>query len=470
MHKGIYKKNLLVPFLKIVVDIISIEAAIILSYVIRFHSPFTDFIPVPKGIIPPFTTYLYFSFLIILIFIFLFSIANSYRSRFFTTFSEDIPVVLKTCLTAILLSMSVAFLYRDFSYSRLVFILIFFNTNIILLIERYIFHKFKKYFLKKGFNVLRVYILGTPQNIPPIYEKLKVSENYKFDIKGYYCNENIDSITAPYFGSVEESHTALDQNDFDGLILAFDHHNHSYILDIIKLTEGKNIELFYAPDFLDIITSHFTVMEINGTPLFQFKAFTISGWQGLLKRTFDFIISIFSIIVLSPLFFILSSIIKMNSKGPIFYKQKRVSLDGKEFSMIKFRSMRTDAESESGPVWAKENDPRTTSIGKFLRRTSLDELPQLWNILIGDMSLVGPRPERLHFINQFKDNIPKYLERHRLRSGMTGWAQVNGLRGQSPIEQRTKFDLYYIENWSLWFDIKIIIMTFITIFKGENAY
>jgi len=132
--------------------------------------------------------------------------------------------------------------------------------------------------------------------------------------------------------------------------------------------------------------------------------------------------------------------------------------------------MRTDAEDESGPVWTKENDPRTTSVGKFLRRSSLDELPQLWNILIGEMSLVGPRPERLHFINQFKDDIPKYTERHRLRSGMTGWAQVNGMRGQSPIEERTKLDLFYIENWSLWFDIKIIIKTFIAIFKGENAY
>jgi len=470
MNKGIYKRNLFVPFLKIIIDIVSIESAIMVAYTIRFYSSFTDFFPVPKGIIPPFANYFYFSFLIIVIFIFLFSIANSYRSRFFTTFSEDIPVILKTCFMAILLSMSVAFLYRDFSYSRLVFFLIFLNSNFILLIERFLFHKFKKYFLKKGFNVLQIYILGTPENILPIYKKLKISENYRFDIKGYYCPKKIQSIAEPYLGEINESFSTLEKDDFDGLILAFDHHSHSKILDIIKLTEGKNVELFYAPDFLDIVTSHFTVLEINGMPLLQFKSFTISGWQGLLKRTFDIMISVFSIIVLSPLFLVVALLIKINSKGPVFFKQNRVSLDGKEFSMFKFRSMKTNAESETGPVWAKENDPRTTSIGKFLRRSSLDKLPQLWNILFGDMSLVGPRPERLHFINQFKDDIPKYLERHRLRSGMTGWAQVNGLRGQSPIEQRTKFDLYYIENWSLWFDIKIIIMTFITIFKGKNAY
>ena len=323
MDKGIYRRNLFVPFLKIVFDAISIELAIILAYVIRFNSSFIKIFPVPQGIIPPFTNYLYFSFLIIVIFIFLFSIANSYRSRFYTTFSEDIPDILKTCFMAILLAMSMAFLYRDFSYSRLVFLLIFINTNFILLIERYLFHKFKKFFLKKGFNVLRIYILGTPQNIPPIYEKLKVSENYQFNIKGYFCSEKIDTVSAPYLGSVEGSRPAIENDDFDGLILAFDHHNHSYILDIIKMTEGKNIELFYAPDFIDIITSHFTVMEINGTPLLQFKSFTISGWQGLLKRTFDFIISIFSLLLLSPLFLILSLIIKLNSRGPVFYKQNR---------------------------------------------------------------------------------------------------------------------------------------------------
>lgn len=470
MRKGIYKKNLLVPFLKIVLDVISVEMAIVIAYIVRFNSSFINIFPVPKGIVPPFSNYLYFSFLISIIFIFLFSISNSYRSRFFTTFSEDIPVILKTCFTAILLSMSMAFLYRDSSYSRLVFLLIFINTNFFLLVERYLFHKFKKFFLRKGFNVLRVFIIGMKKNIPAIYDKLVASENYKFEIKGYFCSEPIESISAPYLGHIDKSRGVFEKDDFDGIILAFDHHNQSYILDIIKLSEGKNIELFYAPDFLDIITSHFTVMEINGAPLLQFKSFTLSGWQGLLKRTFDFIISLIGIIVLSPLFLILSILIKLNSKGPVFYKQKRVSMDGKEFFMIKFRSMRTDAEDRTGPVWAKADDPRTTPVGKFLRRTSLDELPQLWNILKGEMSLVGPRPERPHFINQFKDDIPKYLERHRLRSGMTGWAQVNGLRGQSPIEQRTKFDLYYIENWSLWFDIKIIIMTFITIFKGENAY
>ena len=154
----------------------------------------------------------------------------------------------------------------------------------------------------------------------------------------------------------------------------------------------------------------------------------------------------------------------------MLYLQDRIGLDGNEFKMIKFRSMVLEAEKETGPIWTKENDPRVTFIGKILRRTSLDEFPQLINVLKGDMSIVGPRPERKVFVDQFKQYIPKYTERHRVRSGLTGWAQVNGLRGQSPIEERTRYDVYYIENWSLWFDIKIILMTFITIARGDNAY
>jgi exopolysaccharide biosynthesis polyprenyl glycosylphosphotransferase len=468
MKKGIYKRNLFVPFLKILSDVISIALANLLAYQIRFNSAFTEIIPVIDEI-PPFDAYLYFGIINILIFLILFSNYNSYRSRYFSTFSEDITIIFKVCTLAILFSMGFGFLYREFSYSRLVFFLIYIDSIILLLITRFIFHRFKFYFLQKGYNVLNVILAGSSSLLERIYHNLKENNIYRFDFAGYISSEKC-ALPLEYIGDSQNVSNISQLDKCDGFILAYDSKEHYNMLNILKFTEGKNFELFYVPDILDLLTSHINVLEINGTPLFQFKTFSLSGWQGLLKRTFDFILSLFSIIILSPIFFLLAVIIKLDSKGSVFYKQKRVSLDGKEFNMIKFRSMQSDAESASGPVWANKNDPRTTSVGKFIRRTSLDEIPQLWNILIGEMSLVGPRPERLHFINQFKDDIPKYLERHRLRSGMTGWAQVNGLRGQSPIEERTKFDLFYIENWSLWFDIKIIIMTFIAIFKGKNAY
>jgi exopolysaccharide biosynthesis polyprenyl glycosylphosphotransferase len=238
----------------------------------------------------------------------------------------------------------------------------------------------------------------------------------------------------------------------------------------LEISEGKNIELFFIPNILNIITSHTSSFEIAGTPVIRLKSVAFSGWQGFIKRSFDLVLSFMGLILLSPLLFTIAFLIKISSKGPVYYRQKRVGMDGNEFTMLKFRSMILDAESKTGPVWAKENDPRVTWIGKFLRRSSLDELPQLMNVLKGEMSVVGPRPERKVFVDEFQQRIPKYAERHRVRSGVTGWAQVNGLRGQSPIEDRTHYDVFYIENWSLWFDIKIILMTMLAIVRGENAY
>ncbi|MBC7257180.1 MAG: exopolysaccharide biosynthesis polyprenyl glycosylphosphotransferase, partial [Chloroflexi bacterium] len=175
---------------------------------------------------------------------------------------------------------------------------------------------------------------------------------------------------------------------------------------------------------------------------------------------------------LSPFMLLIALLIKLESKKPVFYTQERVGLDGKPFQMIKFRSMRMDAEAETGPVWATPDDPRKTRLGRFLRATSIDELPQLINVLLGEMSLVGPRPERPVFVEQFKQVVPRYMERHKEKAGLTGWAQVNGLRGDTSIIERTKYDLYYIENWSLLFDLKIIFRTFVNIFlrRDRNAY
>ncbi|RMF55722.1 MAG: undecaprenyl-phosphate glucose phosphotransferase [Calditrichaeota bacterium] len=470
MDNNIYKRNLLVPFLKMVGDALAVEAAVLFSYYLRFYSPLTRFIPVTKGY-PPFEQYLYFSFFLVGVSIVLFIRAYSYRSRFFSSFSQDIPVVLRTSLMSILVGMSAAFLYRGFSYSRLVFLLIFLNMNLFLLIERFVFHRIKRFFLTKGYNTIKVVLVGSVKNLFRVFDALHKDLNYNFQIAGYLANKPQKSLPLEYLGSVKKLPEVIEsREDVDGLIMAFDHQEHPLVLETLKATEGKNIELFYIPDMVDILTTRVQVLEVAGLPLLQVKAFLLSGWQGFLKRTFDIVIASLGLILLSPLMLLIALLIKLTSPGPVLYKQPRVGYDGREFDMLKFRSMRVDAEAETGPVWAKKDDPRATSIGKILRRTSLDELPQLINVLKGEMSIVGPRPERRHFVEQFQKYIPQYRERHRVRCGMTGWAQVNGLRGQSPIEERTKYDLYYIENWSIWFDLKIIIMTFIEIIRGENAY
>jgi exopolysaccharide biosynthesis polyprenyl glycosylphosphotransferase len=464
-----YRKNLFIPTLKITIDAILIEAAFLFSFWFRFYSPFTSIIPVTKGQ-PPFHNYLIASFILVLIYLILFGTMNSYRSRHFSTFTQDIPVVLKTCVLGILFAMSGAFLYRGFSYSRLTFLLMFINTTIFLLVGRYVFHRLRRFLMKGGYGLQRFLVVGSSKQIPWFFSQLERDLNHNLEILGYLSDTEMPDVKTPYLGAFTDLKEHMEKLDPDAILLAFDDHEHEMILKIMKDAEGKNIELFYLPDLLDMITSSRGTLEVGGIPIFRLKAIAFSGWQGFWKRAFDIVVSFLGLILLSPLLLLVALLVKISSIGPVFYKQERVGLDGQEFKMIKFRTMVVDAEKGTGPVWAKKDDPRTTSLGKFLRRTSIDEFPQLINVLKGEMSLVGPRPERLVFVKQFQQQVSKYAERHRVRSGITGWAQVNGLRGQSPIEERTRYDVYYIENWSLWFDIKIILMTFMAIFRGENAY
>ena len=224
----------------------------------------------------------------------------------------------------------------------------------------------------------------------------------------------------------------------------------------------------WIADIFGLVTSKMRVSYLGGMPLLAFSDSPLSDWENrFLKRAMDAALSAVFLVVFSPVFMILAALIKSDSKGPVFYGQKRIGEDGRQFTLWKFRTMREDAESKTGPVWAVKDDPRRTRMGSFLRANNLDELPQLWNVLRGDMSLVGPRPEREHFVSQFREDIPRYMARHSIRSGITGWAQVNGLRGNTSIEERTQYDLYYIENWTLFFDLKILFMT---VFAKHNAY
>ncbi len=226
----------------------------------------------------------------------------------------------------------------------------------------------------------------------------------------------------------------------------------------------------WVPDLFALHTSKMRLRELAGIPFISVREVSLSGADRIVKRTFDLVLSALALLVLAPVLLVLALAVKLTSRGPVFYRQERVGRDGREFDMLKFRTMRTDAEQASGPVWAQEDDPRVTPLGRALRRWSLDELPQFWNVLRGDMSLVGPRPERQVFVEQFSEQMPRYFERHRVKSGLTGWAQVNGLRGNTSIEDRTLFDLHYVENWSVWLDLRILLMTVHHVLRGENAY
>jgi len=470
MNPRIFRKNLLIPFLKIVTDAFALESAFLFSYYLRFQSPIQNIFPVTKGY-PPFEQYFLASVFLAAVYLILYSFEHSYRTRYFSSFAREIPVILKTCFLGILVAMSIAFLYRGFSYSRLTFFFMFIHTNIFGLTARYLFHRLKRNILiPRGYSVQKLILVGSAETIPYYYSQIRGDKNQFFEVLGYFSEKKIDHVDISHLGGIQDMSVLIEQLSPDALLLTFEATDDHKVLEILEISEGKNIELFFIPNILNIITSHASSFEIAGTPVIRLKSVAFSGWQGFIKRGFDLFLSFIGLLLLSPILLIFACLIKISSKGPVFHRQKRVGLDGKEFTMLKFRSMIEDAESKTGPVWAKENDPRVTLFGKFLRRSSLDELPQLLNVLKGEMSLVGPRPERKVFVDEFQQSIPKYAERHRVRSGVTGWAQVNGLRGQSPIEERTRYDVFYIENWSLWFDIKIILMTMMAIIRGENAY
>jgi len=235
-------------------------------------------------------------------------------------------------------------------------------------------------------------------------------------------------------------------------IIALSAPTHDKLMDVVNRCLSEKVPFRVVSNLYEIVTGPLRVEEIDGVPIFGLKEEPLHGWNKVLKRLIDVAVSFIGLVIACPFFVPIGLLVKLTSPGPIFFTQERVGEGGRVFKICKFRSMRIDAEVETGPVWAKGNDPRRTRVGYWLRRFSLDELPQLWCVLKGNMSLIGPRPERPVFVKQFKDSIIRYMDRHKVKPGITGWAQVNGFRGDTAIDERTGCDLYYVDNWSIFFD------------------
>jgi exopolysaccharide biosynthesis polyprenyl glycosylphosphotransferase len=257
----------------------------------------------------------------------------------------------------------------------------------------------------------------------------------------------------------------------DEIVVADPALSHQQIMAIVSQCAANPVDIKVFPDVFQIMSSQVTVGDLNGMPMLTVRDAALRGYNLALKRAVDIVVSLTMLIVFSWFMLLIAFIVKLTDpRGPVFFVQERVGLNGEVFPTLKFRSMYVDAEEKTGPIWARKGDPRVTPIGRIIRRFSIDELPQFINVLIGQMSVVGPRPERPHFVQQFSERLPRYLERHREKTGLTGWAQVNGLRGDTSIEERTAYDLWYVENWTLGLDLKIMLRTVIAIFRDKNAY
>jgi len=328
---------------------------------------------------------------------------------------------------------------------------------------------------RRGFDQARTLIVGSGPVGQMIAHTVMAAPHLGYNVQGYLSD--IDSIGTmhhgiPVLGRMKDIHRVVRTCHINEVLVALSGIDSHQVLELVAACGDEPVAIKIYPDTFQIITNNeISLGDLGGLPLMRIKSSPLDrGWNRFIKRTLDLVGAFLGLIFLSPLLLLIALLVKLDSPGPALFVQERVGMNGEAFPVLKFRSMRTDSE-QRGPGWTTAADPRKTRIGAFIRRFSLDELPQLINVLLGDMSLVGPRPEQPFFVEQFKQRIPHYMRRHKEKAGITGWAQVNGLRGDTPIEERTRYDLYYVENWSVLFDIKIIVQTIVNVFrKGNNAY
>jgi Undecaprenyl-phosphate glucose phosphotransferase len=326
---------------------------------------------------------------------------------------------------------------------------------------------------KAGIGLKRVLIAGAGDLGRLVADKVLEHRELGFKVFGFIddraAGDHIGYRGLPLLGTLADADEIIRREKIDHLYVALPLEEHVKMLGLVEATNREGVDVHVVPDLLQFIALRARLENLDGVPIISLNDVPLRGFNSILKRAIDMAISGAALLVFGMPILILAAIIKRTSPGPVFYKQERMGLDGKAFQVFKFRSMYEGAEDETGPVWARDNDPRCTPVGRWLRRFDFDELPQLWNVLKGDMSIVGPRPERPYFVEQFKHRIPQYMLRHKVKAGITGWAQVNGWRGNTSLEKRIEYDLYYIENWSVTLDLKIM---WLTVLKGlqKHAY
>jgi Undecaprenyl-phosphate glucose phosphotransferase len=316
---------------------------------------------------------------------------------------------------------------------------------------------------KAGVGLKRVLIAGSGDLGRMVADKVLQHRELGFQVVGFVddraAGDHIGYRGLPMLGTLPETDEIIRREKIDHVYVALPLEEHVKMLGIVEATNREGVDVHVVPDLLQFIALRARLENLDGVPIISLNDVPLRGFNSVLKRVIDVAISGTALLALAIPFMVIAVLIRRGSRGPVFYTQERMGLDGKAFHVNKFRSMYFGAEDDTGPVWARDDDPRCTPVGKWLRKLDLDELPQLWNVLRGDMSIVGPRPERPYFVEQFKHRIPQYMLRHKVKSGITGWAQVNGWRGNTSLEKRIEYDLYYIENWSVGLDLKIMWLT-----------
>jgi len=456
--------------------------AFLLTYALRFH---TRLIPAPKGI-PPLQQYVNVLPFIAVLVPLGFHLQGLYRLRrgrsrvddFFAVFVGSILAVVfgivATSYVQIYLATGAARDRGAYQVSQAAWA-IFLVLNVALTYSsRELVREALERRWRAGIGIKRILIAGSGELGRLVADKILEHRELGYQIVGFVDDkapgDHLGYRGLPLLGRVEEAADISAREAVDHLYVALPPEQHVQMLQLIESTSRECVDVKVVPDLLQVIALRARLEDLDGIPVININDPPLQGFNSIVKRGIDIAISAAALVVITIPFCVIAALVKLTSRGDVFYRQERMGLDGKPFMIYKFRSMYDDAEAETGPVFASEQDPRRTPVGRLLRRSNTDELPQLWNVLRGDMSIVGPRPERPLFVAQFKDKIPSYMLRHKVKAGITGWAQVNGWRGNTSIEKRIEYDLYYIENWSVRLDLKIMWLTVLRGFFHKHAY
>jgi exopolysaccharide biosynthesis polyprenyl glycosylphosphotransferase len=487
------RRNLVVAAVSMVADAVMLETAFLFTYWLRFYSGIWA---TPLGI-PPLNLYVAASLVVVLVFLGIFYATGLYGGRVGHRFEDDLLGLFKGVVFGSLLVLAIAFFMRHQTFSRSFFALFFASSLAFLTVGRILAAILLKKVFRRGRRTIRVLLAGDSAMRERVMRAVGDLPGLGLEPVGWLrvgggrksARQLVAAATAgggtvptdtaqpearpldlPCLGDLTDIRAVVRGHEIDLVVLTLPFEQLALVSTAAAELANLNTDLQFVPDLLALRTSKMRLTEVAGIPFISVREGSLSGADRIVKRTFDLFAAGIGGLLLAPLLLVLAAAVKFGSAGPVLYRQARVGRDGREFTMFKFRSMRSDAEADTGPVWTVAADPRVTGVGRFLRRWSLDELPQLWNVLRGEMSLVGPRPERKVFVDRFSRQMPRYFERHRVKSGLTGWAQVNGLRGDTSITERTLYDLHYVENWSLARDVKILLMTLHHVVRGANAY
>ena len=451
-----------------VVDAVLIAGAWLGAYWLRFHG--LD-LPAPLGV-PPLRLYLWSGAVLTPTALLVLRTFHLYRSARTGRLGFELLAVVQSMVVVAAIA-GVGSFYARGELSRAVIALFLGLGTFALAGVRVAARLVLRELRRRGRNLRHVLVVGTGEPARMLLKKIRRHDDFGLAVHGLVAADAADVgrslYEVPVLGVVADLPRLAEAHSAEVIYIALERREWEAEAEALTLLADSTAAVRLVPDLTQAFRLNPSVEDFDGMPVVLVTESPEQGWNAVVKRGFDLACSGLGLLVTAPLVAVLALLVRLDSPGPVFYTQERVGMNGRRFRMIKFRSMRADAEAE-GDGWTVKDDPRRTPLGSTLRRLSLAELPPLWNVFVGDMSLVGPRPEQPRFVEEFRGSIPRYMLRHHVKAGMTGWAQVNGLRGDTPLEDRIRYDLYYVQNWSLWFDVRILFLTVARVFKDANAY